>query len=56
MTIDVLERHNLIQKIIGMTGHAGFDGGTNKLTEILRLTAFGAAFIAACRPPTASAA
>jgi len=52
MTIDVLERHNLIQRIVTMTGHAGFDGGTNKLGEIFRLTAFGSAFIKACRPPS----
>lgn len=52
ITIDVLERHNLIQKIVTMTGHAGFDGGTNKLSEIFRLTAFGSAFIKACRPPS----
>jgi hypothetical protein len=52
MTMDVLTRNNLIQATASLQRRAGFDVPGDQLSQVFQLTAFGCAFVKACRPPT----
>jgi hypothetical protein len=52
--MDVLHRHNVIEKTSALKGHSGFDGQSPTLTQLFRLTALGSAFVQACQPPMSS--
>ncbi len=53
MTLSAVERHNVIRRVVGIRSEPKPDrfGGPASLTEIYRISEFGATFICACQPP-----